>query len=340
MADNASAYYHWPGLWVGGAPEFADPRDRRSPVEANLGEITEQVFRTTLHSGITAKVLREGRFVFDFSDCAPAAIPGDVAMSFDDTTAVMLRRTTVLNAHLACLYTALARVERFAVTKMVVTPVNLIGSTTIDDEGWGASDAQIIYLLQADSPASYNHLSPASADWRLFHRTVISLETVETSFQLLDRLLRHSSGEAAGLAELYTKACKSYEDHDYATSLTVAWTITEHLVQVLWDRYIQRNRERTADGERFTFINAQRRARLTGGRDYTASIISEVLSLLDELPFDLFERLGQVRSDRNAWLHDLRPVSRAAAGTAIDVARQTLGFVEGIELEAPLLARI
>ncbi len=87
------------------------------------------------------------------------------------------------------------------------------------------------------------------------------------------------------------------------------------------------------------FINAERREKLTESPDFTASVVSEILSLTDNVPVDLYRDVSTVRRVRNAWMHELQPVTRAEAELA-KVAERMLSFVEGIDLTAPLVAAL
>ncbi len=107
--QNAVAYFHWPLIWVGAPPAGwpgldIDPRT-----------FGDTVYRATLGAGISVKVCRDGMFAFDFSGWAPGQAPPEEdgkPVNFDLAASVVLRRTAVLNAHLAYLYTVLDAFSR------------------------------------------------------------------------------------------------------------------------------------------------------------------------------------------------------------------------------------
>jgi hypothetical protein len=117
----------------------------------------------------------------------------------------------------------------------------------------------------------------------------------------------------------------------FDASLIQSWAAIERRLTDVWDRYIAQNRERRVDGKVETFINAKRT--LTGGRDFTISIVSEILSLLDLIPSDLYQRLAPVRRARNDWMHALTPVSGSASAQSLHVAFDLLRAVDGIDLD-------
>jgi hypothetical protein len=335
MISNAAAYYHSPTIWVGSSAPIVG-------ADVDVSKLGEEVYRTTLSEGITAKVLREGMFIFDFSSwLLGRALPESGVPDFDAVAAVILKRVTVLNAHLACLYTALSRLQNFALEKMVVSPSDLISLKSLDDTGMSFGDYRVAALALARYPSTYAQGIPTTLDWRIVRRSVIvKIETVTESFRLLSTILHHPDPDALFLADLHVRSCKAYEDHNYALCLVTAWTIAENLMQRLWNRYVDENRLRQVAGTEVVFINSDRRDKLIKSRDFTPSVISEILSLTNRLPFELYQGISKVRQARNEWLHDLRPVSRDDASRAVKTAEQMLSLVDKIDLALPLESQI
>jgi hypothetical protein len=333
--SKVAGYYLWPPVWVGSRPS--------TPIIPETVKLLgEEAFRTKLAAGISVKVLRGGMFLFDFTDWPPGrALPEDSKPSFDEQAEVLLHRVTVLNAHLACLYTALAHLQRFSLDKMALSPGDLIGSRSLDEEGISFGDLRTTWLVLAQFPSTYAAGLPIEFDLRMSSRTlVIEIATLEESFQLLDSILQHQAPHALLIAELHMRSCKAYEDHNYNLCLITAWAIIERLLQTLWTRYVDDYREKQIDGAAVTLINADRKSKLTESRDFTASVVSEILSLTERLPFSLYRDLSTIRKARNDWIHDLIPVSREAAGLAIQTSEGMLSLVEGLNLKVPLVSRI
>ena len=79
---------------------------------------------------------------------------------------------------------------------------------------------------------------------------------------------------------------------------------------------------------------ADRKEKLTG-RDFTASIISEGLSLAGILPFEQYKQFSRVRKKRNAWLHDLHAIDQLDAAEAIVLAQFMLRSTGVFDVEIP-----
>lgn len=335
MTSNAAAYYHWPTVWVGSAPPA-------SGADIDISTLEEEVYRTTLPVGIAAKVFRDGMFIFDFSDWPPGrALPDDGESDFDAVAAVILQRVNVLNAHLVCLYTALSRRQNISLAKMTVAPSDLIMLKSLDDTGMSFADTRVAALVLARHPSTYVRELPTWFDWRVsMRKVVVEIDVVHESFQLLATILQHSDPYALLITDLCARSCKAYEDHNYSLCLVTAWAITEKLLQDLWNRYVEANREKEIDGAKVPFINKARKKKLIESRDFSASVISEVLSLMDYLPFPLYRDLSRVRKARNDWIHGLGPVSRKTAELSVRVAEAMLELVDGLNLKVPLIPRI
>ncbi len=331
MPTNAVAYYHWPTVWVGSRPPISGGTIDHSALD-------EEVYRTTLSIGISSKTSREGMFFFDFSGWKQdKGLNSDSLPDFDAKAAVILNRVAVLNTHLACLYTALYRRQNFSIEKMLVSPSNLITMDSLDATGMGFSDARTAHLALSRYTSSYSSHIPITFDWRIAMRSVlIEKDTVDYSYQLLDTILQHSAPHVLIVTDVYARSCKAYEEHNYSLCLVTAWAIIEKLLQHLWEYYVETNRERGIGGDKVSFINKERKKKLTESRDFSASVISEILSLTNNLPFSLYKDMSKVRQVRNDWLHDLEPVSRRNAGLSVKVAQEMLNLVDGFELEVPL----
>jgi hypothetical protein len=89
----------------------------------------------------------------------------------------------------------------------------------------------------------------------------------------------------------------------------------------VWKEYVDANRLRrivSASGvvEEDRVINKDRKRR-PEGREYTASIVTVILTLTNALPYELYDAMLRVRGARNNWVHDLQPVSPQTSWEAV-----------------------
>lgn len=304
----------------------------------DLDEVGEEVHTETLIRGIKVKALKEGIFMFDFSEWPPGrAPPENLSVDFDATASIVLKRTSLMNTHLACLHTSISRPDtdnrRFVLDKMVVSPSDVIGFNEFSTYTLGVvGDPRVYWLMETRYPSTYRKDYYNTMDTRLKGRRVVDSEKVAESVSLLNEILSNPDQNAMFLVELCLRSCKACEDHNYAFSLVTAWAVVENLLQRLWSRYVDDQRGRQVEEDAEVFLNSARREKLTDGRDFTASVISEILSLVDLIPFDLYQVLSKVRKTRNDWMHELRPVTRLDANDAVELAQRMLNFVDKLDI--------
>ncbi|EKV03621.1 hypothetical protein Lepto7375DRAFT_5927 [Leptolyngbya sp. PCC 7375] len=347
FAPGISAYYHVPPLWVGTKP--TDQEIKTAPES----EFIKDVYRTQLSQGIRVRVRRDGVFVFDCSSWEPGQsteIPGCEWMSGqrklipkEITEAEALveqrayKRIQLLTAHLACLGTVFG-----GGMQQVVAPqpkfIMTLGHFEQNDL------LRFLNSLEPGQSYSYNNLilfrtAPGYRVPDQFKRIELSIEVIESSFCLLREILDSEHENILELIELLYKSVYNYTCHHFAESLILSWAICESLLNLKWSQYIANKRSepnRAGISDNATRINSDRKQKLEG-RDYTASIKSEMLELEEEISHDLFRDLNAVRSARNNWLHSLDGVSMSDAQKAIKTAKEFLDFTTGIKMRLPVI---
>ncbi len=285
-------------------------------------------------------------FIFDFSRWTPgqASTPLPSHSPYKAMYEVVSKRVTVVNSYLSCLYTALWRRQERPLSKMVLSPSELLAphlpyeNTSEGVSGMFPTDMRAWALSRTRDPQSYAQGVPNSGDWRLIdRRELIEVETVKESFQLLDTIFQHpDSDNLLTFSDLYLRSCRAYEEANHSLCLVTAWTIIERLLQQLWESYIEDNRKREIDGREVSFINGERKKRLEDGRNFTASVISEIVSLVNYLSFQLYKELMTLRKARNDWIHGLKPVTAKMSERAVKATEGMIDLVEGVSLEARL----
>jgi hypothetical protein len=214
---------------------------------------------------------------------------------------------------------------------MVVEPSELVLCT--DPDGLGAFRSPVIAeLATARYPATYHPGLPKRMDWRNRTRTSIFIRpnAVEQSFAMFGEILdRPNAVRLITLADLLTRSVKALSELTFEVSLGLSWMVCEACLDQMWDRYLDRQTRKEIDGVLTQVINRERRDKLNG-RDYSASVIAEILSLADVLPYRDYKELSQVRSARNDWIHDLETVEPAVARKASELAQRMLFQVEGV----------
>jgi hypothetical protein len=338
--------YYWPRVWLAGRPG-------PSHDQIDLLSLHDLVYETDITQGLRAKAYRLGLFVFDFSRWRKdAEAPADGLNELDRLIERKMRRISVFNAHLICLYDAVARSQNFLLDKTLISHEDTISAGDFGDPfsgmggGIGLPLTEICTRYTPDFMVTrgLHEVYAAQMKWSIqYHsRLVVTEDALKRSFATLAGVLDHSSDHSLLLVEILAHGCKAFEDHNYSLALVTAWAVIEKMLQARWHGYIdgERAAREIVDGQQVPRVNSDRAKKLKDGNNFTASVVTECLTCLSLLPFPLYKPLNQVRDARNKWMHELRPVTRDAASQAVQLAQDMLRQVEGIDLTIPVGTRL
>jgi len=315
------AHYLWPPRWVD-VPDW-----KKGPTPESLGDV---IVEAELPGGVRARAFRDGMIAFVLGGLAPS-----YQDDFSQWFGIGVR---LMNAHLACLHTALGPGLPFKTA--VVTPWTTMQVTFETGSFAAMTDASSGGTLLALHKARTASLIGAD-DWRFQRWSSVALngESVRRSFELLHDLLdRPASERDRGLlrAELLLRARAAQLDVDYTGALTNAWTAMEGLLGDLLGRYLDENEDRPAikdaSGNSVKFIDGKRR-KFFEGAEMTVRHVVEMLSLLDLLPFPVYRAARRGARARNDWLHKERPPSEQDAAAVLSASGELFEMVEGVPLK-------
>lgn len=334
MQREASGFYHDPPLWIGSSPINYGVEE---PV--NFGSFRDVIFRQKLSCGIEIKVSREGLFSFGFTDWELGMFKVEEAgiNEFKIQAETVLRRTNVMNAYLAFLYTNEIVMKNYGRDCMVITPELIISMNSLDKDDMGFGNTHVSRLALSSYPSTYQDLLHPTFDDRISMRGMpVDLSVAEKTASDLNILINTTGLDGILLADLFVRASKSYQEHNYSFSLIINWAITEKLLQELWTRYQEENTLRDDK----VFLSKDRKKKLNDSRTFTAAVISETLSLANYIDYDLYEKLSIVRKVRNDWMHKQIAASSSDGQVAMDVCEQLLSLVRKIELRGQKSLRL
>lgn len=318
-------YYIPPKAWLVKQPRNDGGKVSHLTDEVfDLAQLADIVYEHVLECGLKVRAYCDGLFLFDFSNAEGFSNepPPDRIDSFEETAQLRLERTEVLNAHVVFLRQALSAKQRWGLEYQSITPHDLLAHHSDDDssKGVGFKSDRDADLHMARYASAYVPWYPKTFDRRIQGRMlVIESETIDESFSELSRLLAKDDRTPLRLVSLFNFAMVSLQDHDYPRSLITSWAIIERLLDLKWSDYMKEHRKKIINGKEVPFINVDRLKKLEG-RDYTASVRTEMLSLLEALPFDVYKDMENVRKVRNGWMHELKQVEMSDALNAIKVA--------------------
>jgi hypothetical protein len=233
-----------------------------------------------------------------------------------------------MNCHVACLNAARTLVEKVSgAAGQPITADEFLSLVGFEGE---TIDGSLHPTLHGTHALIRQYRDFAEVAAGLPSRRAISVPVVEKSFSLLAQVLERYGEDMVTIVSLLFNASRRYAHHDFNSALILAWTVVERLLNVLWDKLLEEKRTQKGKPEE-TQINSERRQKLKG-RDFTASIISEILSLDGRIPFDMYSKLQSIRKARNDWLHFMRPVESDDAAQAVDSAGELLTLAADLSL--------
>ena len=160
---------------------------------------------------------------------------------------------------------------------------------------------------------------------------MLPIETIEKSFEIFEALVSSDVPECLTMTAILLQSVKSYGEHDFSASLIMSWTVLEKFISALWGKMLEDNKRRVEGGTTIHFIGGDRRKKLQG-RDYTASIRIEILSLLGHINAEMYSDLNKVRTSRNNWLHNFEKVDEKTASLAIQTSQRLFEQVTNVKL--------
>ncbi|EHV2843322.1 hypothetical protein CRN32_05700 [Vibrio vulnificus] len=180
--------------------------------------------------------------------------------------------------------------------------------------------------------SSYRQGIPLSIDTRLSSRHVINVEAIELAASNFEKLFS-ISGMQKELSSI-SKSISEYKVGNYETSVILSWFCTEKIVSHQWNSHLISLDRNFGDNKR---INSKRLKQLTD-RDYTISIIINMLELWGVLPFELYKDIEKVRVARNKIAHgDSKYIANSAdACLAINSALDLVNIFYKIQVKPSL----
>jgi hypothetical protein len=299
-----SGYFRIPAIWIGEKP----PEEEALCLNPSIHHAT--AIRGTLRCGIEVRVQRNGFFAFDFAKCElapPVTIPGRVALNDvpmklprahyeaeNRAAEHIVLRSQIMNVHQACLMTAGAQDGHRP---------SMMGHPLHSREMYAAMDIDQPqhYAITPEQPRSLAEAvldNAYSIDLKKpYRRRAVKVEVIERSLEMLDEILCKKDPRLVQLIHAYYVAAIRGRDTYRGEALVLAWSVCEQLLSVLWETMIEEFKSAASSR-----MNKDRRKKLDG-RDYTASVVIEILELNGKLDQELYSHLETARQARNRWAH-------------------------------------
>ena len=334
VSPAIEGYFRLPAIWVGTKPEDSSVRVLNPDIHH------QRIIKKNLRCGVNVEVYRDGRFMFEFSHwpLAPiVTIPGyskpdppyphrppiEHGQKGNEAENHAITRAQAMNVHQACLATAETVVKnRSAMMGFPVTAWNTLKAVGFNVPVSYADDSEDMHAL-ARNVLNNSYKIPRE---KPIPRRVIEKEVVEYSLELFDNILIQNDLPLIQIVEAgFLSACR-IRDKRYGEALTLAWAACEQLISIAWKEMIESSE---SEG---TKLPRNRKKKLTG-RDFTASVMIEMLELNRRIDPALYELLENTRKARNKWAHEMESPNSIVANSSIKTFEELLGKIKGVKIK-------
>lgn len=280
---------------------------------------------------VPIQVRRDGFIIFEF-DKAPRYTGGDVPeavvdenrkipkeYSRADRAHVKLgyKRFDYMTAFLQAMFSGYSSVQKLGTpVQPPINPVNYFAT-----------------IQNAKGEWLFHQEYTRNLDYPLGDRAITQLDTIKHAVELMEKCKGRFERDYIDILKLTYIACHQYSIHQFESAHIIAWTVVERLLNEMWGELVK---EVDAASGGHTALSKDRRDQLLKGRDYSASVITQVLSLSRKLEDELLERLDAARKTRNAFVHKMQPIEHNEAGKVIRVATDLITNLVGFRVTSQL----
>lgn len=151
---------------------------------------------------------------------------------------------------------------------------------------------------------NYNLNQPIEKDYRITRRGVIEKNVFDQCIVNFKKLFKDT--DSFFLFSQINSSFSEFSNLNFRQCVTLAWFCIEYFINKDWINFLHSKKNAL---ETITRINSERRSILLG-KDYSASIMSNILELNDILPLDIFQKIDNIRSKRNNIVHNLDRIKK------------------------------
>ncbi|AZR41281.1 hypothetical protein MTMN5_01831 [Marinobacter salarius] len=337
VSPCVEGYFTLPAVWIGEAPNAEAVR------EFNPEAHYEVVISRELSANVEVWVLRDGTFLFDFTEwpIAPTiTIPGyrnpEPGNWRTKVPAFYVRaeakaeeyaalRAQLMNVHQLCLIAATKMLKKCSFGRWhPVTAWNTLKSAQLSAPPSHPNYNDPYSILRLAIGSRFG-LDESAKDTRL----VVDADVAEKSLDLLDAVLQRGNRKTIVVLEaIFLAGCRTF-DRRFGEALVLAWGVCEQMLSLLWQSLLSDNKE-MVDGEH-PRMSADRRKKLIG-RDYTASVMIEVLELEGRIDHHLYRELEVARKARNKWMHEMALPKSSEVKVCIEAAQRLVFQVWNLDM--------
>ncbi|MDE1348458.1 hypothetical protein [Vibrio aestuarianus] len=304
-------------------------------VQANFTELMSEIVFGHQHEEFELAICRDGRIMISLNDDKRTLDP-----NFEEIVDRWGVYLSYLNAFYLVLDSSITQTSRVSLFSLHEVTNRDAFSTTVEGSEVKSeiiSTESIASTYQmARYLSSYRQGIPLSIDTRISNRRTVSADTLKLAVSNFEVLFAFPGLEKS-IASI-SKSISEYKIGNYDTSIVLAWFCIERLLSNKWAEYLLSFNQEHSESKR---VNSERLKKLTD-RDYTISIIINMLELGGIIPFSLYKNLEKIRVARNKIAHS-DPKYKSSiedSSLAIKISLELVGRFYGLGLKPSLSLQV
>jgi hypothetical protein len=300
MSSSSQQYEQWLGFytsrpfWAGDALDVC-----ATEVRQTFTDSMSAIIYSFSSSGVTISICKDGMILLRSDELEQRISNNCEAFDLETTAAIWNAYLSLANVFYLLLDCSLFEINNLAYFQLSeITNRDAFRCKYENGRNIGLSVASESFAAQFQMDR-YPTTDPA---WntRLIQRLVIDERIFQHCFERFVHVIGNEQ-QVVRLADL-AKSLSEYKIGNYPISLVNAWFVCEREISDRWQVFVS-SRAKTYDDNRER-INSERRKFLTG-RDFTASVMSNILELIDVLTNEDLQTLDEIRRARNNIAHNL-----------------------------------
>lgn len=334
---NFTAFYPSRPFWAGSKIDFSN----QSREGWFYNQMAEEVFSEEASSH-SLKICRDGMIMLRV-EALEKNIPvqEDMSIPIEKTVQAWGEYLDYLNAFYLLMDSAaleIAKTSYFNIHEITIRDAFRVRFELGKYAGESFAMESIVSIFQMGRYlSSYRSGIPIEFDPQISMRRVLPLNVIQHAAVEFSKALT-SPGLVKALSS-FAKSLGEYKVGNYETSIVLSWFVTEAALSQIWKDHIEKLNFDISDGTKR--ISRDRKGFLTG-RDFTISIVSNLLELWGALPHTQFQAIDKVRGFRNKIVHNYKFVPTAEeAQLALNTAKTlveriwSLNFVPNLGYSVP-----
>ncbi len=307
--------------------DFTNPR-----IEVDLTSLMEEEVFFEKNDKFALKICRDGRILIRISELESDK---DSNSDFDLNRDVNIwgEYLDFLNSFYLLLDSAMIQIDRFAYFMLHEITNGDAFRVTYKDGKWSgeniATESIASKFQEVRWAKNYNSNTSIKSQGMMSRRHVVSLEVIWRACEDFAKVVA-GPGSQKDISK-FAKSISEFKVGNYETSIVLSWFIIEAAIFRVWLEHLDGLNCEFAGGEKR--INKDRKNLLIG-RDFSASIVSNILELTDVIDFKFFKNIDAVRKLRNDIAHSLESEKPTAdqARLAMETAQTMIEKTWGISI--------